>query len=168
MAELKLVKVGEASSENDLCNPEPSSSYEQACVESRRRVCIKCGNDLVGSRTKFCSDKCRSAYGTQQYRIRHNLIETPGCGSGGNQFRNKNHQWKGGTGTFRQLARETQEEICHWCKSDKNLLVHHIDHDRKNNRHDNLIIICKKCRQKHHAIRDTKTGRYVKGYSKPE
>lgn len=43
-----------------------------------------------------------------------------------------------------------------------NLLIHHIDHDRKNNDISNLIVLCKKCHQEHHTKRDPKTGKYLK------
>lgn len=39
-AEVKPFKVGEALTDNADGNPEPSSSEEQACVETRRRVCF--------------------------------------------------------------------------------------------------------------------------------
>jgi 5-methylcytosine-specific restriction endonuclease McrA len=41
---------------------------------------------------------------------------------------------------------ERLNQKCHICKKTFNLLeIHHIDRDRKNNRRENLIFVCKKC-----------------------
>jgi len=41
---------------------------------------------------------------------------------------------------------------CNRCSSVDNLLAHHIDEDRNNNKLDNLEIICKSCHAKEHDI----------------
>lgn len=47
-AEVKPVKVGETLTSSVEGNPEPSNSLsnESACVETRRRVCIKCNGAI--------------------------------------------------------------------------------------------------------------------------
>lgn len=65
-----------------------------------------------------------------------------GVGSG-NSSKNKNQPL--GIQTYRR-AKQTE---CAWCGATKNLIVHHIDGNRYNNK-------------KHHTIRDPKTGRYIK------
>jgi hypothetical protein len=55
-----------------------------------------------------------------------------------------------------------EKVYCSLCGSMDNLLIHHIDHDRKNNDISNLIVLCKKCHQEHHTKRDPKTGKYLK------
>ena len=166
-AETKLVKVGESSACNDGANPEPSSSQEQACVETRRRVCIKCNKEIDSSKyksSKYCSTLCRSAAATQRYRLKHNLIKNPGVGSGNNQGYHETHAtWKDGIGTFKQIAFEHYPKICNRCGSDKNICVHHIDENRHNNVIGNLEVLCKKCHQTHHCKRDLITGQYIKG-----
>src|SRR5262245_3269728 len=90
-AESKPFKVGETVAET-AGNPEPSSIGEipvQACVETRRRVCIKCGGEIPKhkySNAKYCSDRCRQADRSYQYCLRHGKFKKPGVGSGGNQW----------------------------------------------------------------------------------
>jgi hypothetical protein len=166
-AEVKPVKVGEPSADNAGGNPEPSrSKYDQACVETRRRVCIKCGGEIPShkySNAKYCSDRCRSAYVSYRHAVRTGRIAKPGVGSGGNQEGENNHQYKTGIGTYSQRAFEHYGRKCNRCDSTELLLVHHRDEDRTNNDLSNLEVLCKGCHQEHHCIRDETTGRYIKG-----
>lgn len=65
------------------------------------------------------------------------------------------------------------ENRCEWCKAENYkphpvtgskvvLTVAHIDHDKKNNRFDNLAALCQRCHLKHdlpHHINNRKYGR---------
>jgi 5-methylcytosine-specific restriction endonuclease McrA len=84
-------------------------------------------------------------------------------GSGNNQFGEKNPFWKGGKTLFRKIAFTNYPHICNRCDATNDLLVHHKDKNRLNNNVDNLEILCKKCHQNHHCIRDSITGKYIKG-----
>ena len=58
--------------------------------------------------------------------------------------------------------RQNSTFICTNCgelKDIKFLCVHHIDHDRSNDSFDNFKVLCKKCHQDHHVIRD-QLGRF--------
>ena len=163
-AEVKPVKFRETVTDNADGNPEPSPNREGA--ETRQRVCKKCGKLISKIKRKdaiYCSKLCRQSYGSYKYQVDKGLIKKPGIGSGGNQWLKNNSQWKGGVATFRRLAKEIYDEKCAWCNSTKNLLVHHLDHNRLNNDISNLIVICKSCHQKHHTTRNPKTGKYIKG-----
>ena len=164
MAEIKPFKFGEPLTDNADGNPEPSNSEnsEQACVETRRGVCIKCGNVITNKRKglKYCSSRCRSAYGAYKWCLKNNKFEKPGVGSGGNQEANKNAQFKDGIGIYHKLAFLNKPNLCERCGSTINLLVHHRNHIRSNNELYNLEILCKSCHQKHHETRDIK-GRYT-------
>jgi len=165
-AELKLFKFGELLTDKADDNPEPSLKDPQEGVETRRRVCIKCGDDIPATKyssSKYCSVKCRNAYLTYLYKIRKGLIKKPGTGSGGNQWGENNHQYKNGIGLYKKLPFTTKEKICERCGSNLNILVHHKDENRSNNTLDNLEVLCKKCHQNHHCTRDAKTGKYIKG-----
>lgn len=164
-AEVKPVKFGETLTSNVEGNPEPSTSgsSEGACVETRRQVCIKCGNVISQIRKKkYCSDKCRNAYISYQWRLKQGHFKKPGVGSGGNQEGENNHQYKTGIGTYSKKGFEHYGKICNRCNSTKFLLVHHKDEDRTNNELKNLEVLCKSCHQKHHETRDS-FGRYTKG-----
>lgn len=148
-------------------NPEPKSKRNRLCVETRRRACIRCNNEISPkkySSAKYCSEICRDRDGSYRYRVKHGLIKNPGVGSGNNQPIGPTHPtYKNGIGSFAKRAFERYEHKCAWCKSKRHLLVHHKNHDRTNNRLSNLIIVCKSCHQKHHTKRDPKTGQYMKG-----
>lgn len=166
-AEEKPVKFGEPLTSDVDGNPEPSSTDSSvvACVETRRRVCIKCGNEIPQTKYKnavYCSEKCRNAYVNHRWRVNKGLIESPGVGSGGNQLGQKNHQYKTGIGTYSKRAFDHYGRKCNRCPSKQKLLVHHKDEDRSNNELDNLEVLCKRCHQEHHCKRDL-LGKYTKG-----
>lgn len=169
-AEEKLLKVGETLTSNVDGNTEPSilDSSNKACVETRREVCIKCGNVIPQTKyksAKYCSDRCRNAYNSLKSRIKQGLILKPGVGSGGNQEGENNHQWTGKSGSAGcKRAMKKLPKICNRCGSLEDLLAHHIDEDITNNSLDNFEILCKKCHQLHHTEnrRDTITGKYIK------
>lgn len=172
-AEVKLLKVGEPLASNVDGNPEPSRSEDQACVETRRGVCnssssrrcLKCEGPIPSTKyknAKYCSERCRSAYITYQWCLKNKRFEKPGSGSGGNQEGEKNHQYKTGIGLYSKKAFEHYGRQCNRCQSTKHLLVHHKDENRANNELENLEVLCKRCHQEHHCIRDL-FGRYTKG-----
>lgn len=166
-AEVKPFKVGEPLTGNADGNPEPSilTIVRRACVETRRRVCIKCGGEISDtkySNAKYCSVKCAKATSAYLYRVRHGLIAEPGVGSGGNQLGMNNHMYKTGIGTYRQRAYEHYGKKCNRCESTRHLVVHHRDEDRTNNDLTNLEVLCKRCHQRHHEHRDIE-GKYTKG-----
>jgi len=166
-AEVKPFKVGETVVTRVTGNPEPSisDSSERACVETRQKVCIKCGNLVPQTKyknAKYCSNKCRNAYISHQWRINKGLIAKPGVGSGGNQLGETNHQYKTGISNYSKKAFEFYGRKCNRCQSEERLLVHHKNEDRTNNTLENLEVLCKGCHQNHHCIRDLQ-GKYTKG-----
>ncbi len=147
-------------------NPEPSPLLREG-VETGRRECIVCYNELIGNQRKFCSRKCTGRFHSYNWMVKRGLIKNPGVGSGGNQWAENNHRYKNGIFNFSKKAFDYYDKKCNRCSSVTNLLVHHIDHDRTNNDLSNLEILCKRCHQMHHCNRCPSTGRYIKGQSKP-
>jgi len=164
-AEIKPAKFGETLNGNPERSPENGER-----VETGRRVCIKCGNDIPYNKrkdAKYCSVKCRQAYVSWKYRVRKGLIENPRVGSGGNQYGTKNHMYKNGIASYNIKALDHYGKKCAICGSTKNIVVHHIDYDRTNNELENLKVLCKKHHQEIHCHRDQNNGQYIKGQSKP-
>jgi len=164
LAEVKAPKLREHLPGNADVNPEPSLADDKEGAETRRGLCIKCNNEIISKRaTKFCSDKCRSAYNSYNSRVRKGLIKNPGVGSGGNQFGKNNSQYKNGWTLYRDIPFKLgKPRQCERCQSTKYILVHHKNEDRSNSNLDNLEVLCKKCHQKHHCNRDPETGKYIK------
>jgi len=134
----------------------------------RHGQCLKCGGTIpedIISRSKrevkYCSARCRSAYISYRHRVKTGSIKKPGVGSGGAQWGKDNHQYKTGIGNFSKRAFSHYGKQCNRCRSTSNLLVHHRNHDRTNNNLSNLEVLCKKCHQDHHCLRDD-LGRYKK------
>jgi len=73
------------------------------------------------------------------------------------QLQEENHgNWKGGNhGTARRILIRNKKELskCQICKNNKNINIHHIDGNYKNNNLSNLGVVCSKC---HNAMHDTK------------
>jgi len=172
-AELKSFKFGEPLTVNADGNPEPSSLreiLEQACVETRRRVCIKCKGEIPVhkySNAKYCSDKCRNAFVAYKHAVKIGKIKLPGVGSGGAQEGKANHQFKTGIGTYSKKAFEYYGKVCNRCSSVDKLLVHHKDENRANNSMNNLEVLCKSCHQNHHCVRDM-LGKFTQRDSPPQ
>jgi predicted nucleic acid-binding Zn ribbon protein len=165
-AEVKPFKLGEPLASDDVGNPEPSTLEisRKACVETRRKVCIRCLGDIPSDRnSKYCSVKCRQRTADDKYRVKHGKTQLFGVGSGGNQRGEKNNQWTGKSGAGGCLrAMRALPNICNRCSSTSNLVAHHVDHDRTNNDISNFEILCSRCHRKHHETRDS-FGRYTKG-----
>ena len=171
LAEKKLFKVGEPLTDNADGNPELSLDDKES-VETGRRVCIKCGEKIPITKyksAKYCSDRCRSAYGAYKWCIKHNKFKKPGVGSGGNQFGEDNHMYDSGQVAYKKkLFRNGKEKICEICQSTIMIEVHHIDRNRLNNNDNNLLIVCRKCHRGIHGKRSGKDLKYIKGQPTPQ
>lgn len=162
-AEIKDRKFRERLTGNADANPEPSREESEG-AETRHDQCLKCGGTIPSTRyknAKYCSIKCRNAYISYKWRVKKGLIVKPGVGSGGNQLGENNHRYKNGIGIYSKKAFEFYGKVCNRCNSKNRLLVHHKDENRSNNELSNLEILCKKCHQDHHCLRDN-LGRYSK------
>lgn len=122
-----------------------------------KRACSVCGKMFLPTnpRNHLCSDSCRTQWDKQHGRDRH-YIDGIYIKKGYNQGKENNNNWKGGT-AYRHLV---VVESCEICGSTDNLVVHHRNHNHEDNRVENLQVLCKKCHQKHHCIRDSK-GRFA-------
>jgi hypothetical protein len=164
IAEEKPFKVGEGLTDNADANTEPSilDSSSRACVETRRGVCIKCGNVIpqnLYKSAKFCTNVCRNAFNSHKWRVKKGLISKPFVGSGNNQTKDIN---KNCAKIACKKALKILPNVCNRCQSTEKLVAHHIDHNRSNNDISNFEILCKKCHQNHHTIRNENTGKYTK------
>jgi len=132
------------------------------------KICVECEKDFTptGNNQKYCTLNCqdavtsrKSAGYTQAYRIRHNLIEKPGVGKGGNtQKGQSDSSYKTGIAYFMNNRQRIKEErrYCEECKKDLidatryHWVIHHKDHDRANNVDSNFQLLCKRCHQLEH------------------
>lgn len=130
------------------------------------RICKRCGKEYTatGARQMVCAECCLP-FQREKALARYYAAKAAGkvqkqwdgVYKGYNQKGKNNNAYKTGIGTYRA----TKGPACELCGATKNLLVHHKDHDRTNNRKENLMTVCKRCHQQHHCIRD-KAGRFTK------
>ena len=133
----------------------------------KEKKCKICGITFIpsGPAGLYCKD-CGEARrkevarkGAQAYRIRHNLVQKPGVGKGGNQKKGKDNVcYKNGSRFYQKMRKVLLQErkCCERCG--KNLLdvhysyrcLHHRDHNRDNNAIENLELLCKRCHQLEH------------------
>jgi len=96
-------------------------------------LCGFCKEKIVARRanTKYCNARCRQ---------KHHL----------KKFKNESIRYE--IKLRRQEVLNIKGRKCHFCKSNKQIVVHHINY--KSNDLSNLIIICLSCHQKLHIILD--------------
>jgi len=113
------------------------------------KPCKVCGKMFLPTnpRNTICSDECRDVY----YRSK-GLNKTYRNG----EYIHSGYNQKGGV-MYRYLV---DIEKCELCGSTENLLVHHKDFNHSHNVKENLMVLCKKCHQNLHCIRDEK-GRFT-------
>lgn len=133
------------------------------------KVCNNCEEVFTPKRkdATYCYKKvCRSARSriiTQQYRRRKAVEEgredRVDIGRGGGQKKGEDSPfYKNGIRYFHAEAGKVKDErrYCERCNEDLidadrwHWCVHHIDHDRTNNKRDNFELLCKRCHQLEH------------------
>lgn len=107
--------------------------------------CFTCGKgiyrtqkDLKGSKSKkyFCNKSCFAIWKNELFA-----------------FGPTHFNWKHGKSAYRNImARNNILQVCVGCglKDKRILLVHHIDHNRLNNKLDNLKWLCRNCHYLEH------------------
>lgn len=62
-----------------------------------------------------------------------------------------NGNYKGGISIYRKIVFEEYKipEVCFHCKSEKNIVIHHMDKNRYNNDIENLRPVCHSCHMRH-------------------
>lgn len=100
----------------------------------KQNKCLDCGKEISKSskRCKPCSNNFRAGkYEKKGYKME------------------KSSYWRGGISIYRRLIDKCK---CELCKGDKNLVVHHKDKDRHNNKLENLSVLCRSCHAKVHKL----------------
>lgn len=129
-------------------------------AKRKDKQCVACATVYTpkGNAAKFCEDcatfrtvvMVRYHSKTRHIKAGRNV----GVGSGGAH----SHTPETVTvGTYRRVFLTRlfikQKGLCYDCKEsfpESKLLVHHIDHNRGNNKIDNLQLVCKRCHQIEH------------------
>jgi len=89
---------------------------------------------------KYCSRECRDQANAQRIGSKHPLW-TGGCLPYSSEWNNK----------LKQQIRQRDGDCCIICRmlvKGSNGCVHHIDYNKKNCRHNNLVLLCRSCHTK--------------------
>lgn len=92
------------------------------------------------SKKYFCSKSCQTTWRNKEVYIGHN-----------------HSNWKNGESTYKNiLLRSNAPKICKRCgeKDVRVLIIHHLDHNRKNNEIKNLVWLCGNCHILIHRYRE--------------
>jgi 5-methylcytosine-specific restriction endonuclease McrA len=146
-------------------------------MKEPNKKCLMCGKPFYTppclERVKYCSQYCckKSRRGKKLPKewkeriskgVKNNLPRTawkkgqhfnPATEFKKGENLEENHpNWTGGTYAYiRIFERSGKEKICEKCgESEKRILIHHKDGDRKNNKLENLIALCDTCHGKEH------------------
>ena len=58
----------------------------------------------------------------------------------------------------KRMLKKAKLQICEWCGTNKNVQIHHIDHNRENNVIDNVMWLCHRCNVMEASLFDLKNS----------
>lgn len=155
----------------EVCGKEfktvPSSSKQHCCSRKcfairksnlkKRYVCLICGKDIYDQKKhsvgrKYCSTDCKIAALAELKRKRFDGQRIFGM-------------WR----NYRNLKAYLFDkygrcEVCGWDKDTNILVIHHKNRDRKDNREENVLLLCPNCHATEHY--NAKDGQYKNNLGK--
>jgi len=125
------------------------NSVEKTCMTCQKQFWIK---KIHADARKTCSRECH-----KKYRSVHISGSNSGAWKGG-----ISRNWSMYNGQFnaalKMAIRERDGHKCVFCYKDNKLQVHHFNHNTKDNRPDNLILVCMHCHALLHRFTDRSNG----------
>lgn len=135
-----------------FCNHSCAASYNNQIVirsHGEEKACLNCGKILEGHQKKFCSNTCQ-----REYEYKQNVEKWKNGEDAG---------WTGHSAGIKPFIKrylfekyECKCQKCGW--GEKNpvtetvpLQIHHVDGDCKNNKEENLELLCPNC----HSLTET-------------
>lgn len=129
-------------------------------IKEKSFKCRRCGIEFRRKAKKcYYCDTCVKKVNSERVMLRRS-IEQPwvkmGVGSGGNQYGANNHRYKDGRSHYKDVFNRENPDVseCEICGSQRYLVVHHIDKNRKNNARENLVKVCRSCHSKIHGLQE--------------
>jgi predicted nucleic acid-binding Zn ribbon protein len=124
-------------------------------VTDNSRNCCICGKAYfpTSNRQKYCSKECQSVVEKEQ---QHKKYVRTYVKKGYNQRAENNNNWKGGINRdyYQRVALTGKQKRCERCGGTRNVVTHHKDRDRYNNKSYNLELLCRKCHTAEHKLNE--------------
>ena len=152
-----------------FCSNSCSAKYNNKLREKKKYYCLNCNKEL-SRKKKYCDNQCQADYEYKEYIKRWKSGEESGLSG---RFGISNH--------IRRYLFEKNDSKCERCGwSEENeftksipLEIEHIDGDYRNNKEENLALLCPNC----HSLTSTykgankgngRVGRHLKSLEKIE
>ncbi len=138
----KEIQVSKRAS-SKLCKCDNCRKHKKYSRENKEEFCLNCNKKLKDGQYKFCSQKCPSEYKYKQYIKKWKNNEVDGTKSNGNAISNYIRKY-----LFKKYNNKCSR--CGWNKKNQYigkviLEIEHIDGNPKNNKEENLDLICPNC-----------------------
>lgn len=155
-----------------FCSKKCSAKYFHKNMNNKYLICECCGTEFAfkgSTKAKYCKS-CRKEIDKKlkiESDVRLGKTKLGFVGKGKNSKKGKDHHsYKSGIGIYRSIKYQYLIDCglaieCENCGSTEFLVVHHIDHNRKNNDIKNLQLLCRSCHIKLHCKRDS-LGKFSK------
>lgn len=120
------------------------------------RLQLSCAHfDLYAKRRKFLVIEkscpvCRRKFKTKKGDPKEKIVCSRGCSNTHFRTGTKHSGFKTGITTYRKLVKLDCCNRCGYTEEPRILQVHHKDRDRKNNKIENLEVLCPNCHRLHH------------------
>lgn len=130
-----------------FCSKRCAASYNNIRRQKKMKYCAQCNKPLTNLHSKFCSNKCQMQYKYEEFI---------------KEWKNSNETGVIGASDIskhiRRYLREKHNnkcELCGWGEINEHtnlvpLQIHHIDGDCRNNKEENLQLLCPNC----HSLTD--------------
>ena len=102
---------------------------QEVCCSSCEKIFLKKHSEILKSLNHFCSRSCSISFSNKK------------------RLGSNHPNWKDTPNQYREKALRNYEQKCFFCNYNivEVLQVHHIDHNRSNNKLDNLVLLCPTC-----------------------
>ena len=120
--------------------------------QMRRGLCIKCTEPIAHSRSRrYCDEHATAMVDYQRAHRRKRIVNTTGTTlQAEKESRVRRDYGDGGLAAWRR-----DKGCCVLCDvsyADRQVLIHHLDRNRRNNTSENLICLCYTCHRLVHAL----------------
>ena len=140
------IKIIDPNAKTKFCSRQCYGKHHKGTKTTKIiKGCDYCKKEIMilrckAKRNTFCSRNCANKYHSKRMTASGNPAWRNGIGNlpWGYEFNNQ----------LKNKIKKRDNKVCRLCEDNKNLLIHHIDYNKLNNKDDNLITLCFQCHGK--------------------